>query len=195
MADALEKLRVAKKSGREFFRSGSSCCDFRVVDFWRWSTSDLLSNATRGVLAEYIVARALEIPTDKEIRDEWASFDLQTPEGIKVEVKSAAYIQTWRQTRISRVSFKTPKTKVWDSESNSYGFEPKRHSDVYVFALFAQREKPLDPLNLDQWKFYALSTAKLNDRKSISLPALEKITLPVAYHEVSDAVRKVAKGD
>ena len=88
-------------------------------------------------------------------------------------------------------------TIAWDPESNSYDSEPKHQADLYVFALFAQREMPIDPLDLDQWKFYALSTEKLDKRKSISLSALEKEKLasPVGYHELADAVREAAGRD
>ena len=141
------------------------------------------------------MARALKIPTGEEIRDEWAPFDLETPDGIKIEDKSAAYVQSWKQSRFSRVSFGTPKTRAWDSEGGNLRSEPRRQADVYVFALFAQREMPIDPLDLDQWKFYALSTQKLDDRKSLSLSALEKLASLVDYHELADAVRKVAEGD
>ena len=196
MADALEKLEVVRKDGGERFRAGGSDLDFSVLDFWRWSASDLVSNATRGILAEYIVARALEIPTEKEVRDEWAPYDLEMPEGIKIEVKSAAYVQSWKQLRYSPINFGVPKTRTWDADSGHYDLsEPGRHADVYVFALFAQREAPISPLDLDQWKFYALSTTKLDDRKSISLSALEELASPVAYHELADAVKKAAGRD
>ena len=193
MADALEKLEVAKKTGSERFRSGDSSLDFSVLDFWRWSASDLIGNTARGILAEYIVARALKISTDKEVRDEWAPFDLETPDGIKIEVKSAAYVQSWKQARYSRISFGTPKTRAWDSEGGNLRSEPRRQADVYVFALFAKREMPIEPLDLDQWKFYALSATKLDERKSLSLSALEELASFVTYHELADAVRKAAR--
>lgn len=192
MPDPLQKLDIVKKKGSEPFCARGSDLDFNLLDYWRWSASDLVGNTARGILAEYIVARALKIATDEEIRDEWAPYDLQTPDKIKIEVKSAAYIQSWEQERVSRISFGTPKTRAWDSESGNLRSEPKRHADVYVFALFAQREAPIDPLDLDQWKFYALSTKKLDDRKSISLSALEELASPVVYHELADAVRKAA---
>ena len=195
MADALGKIEIARKDGGERFRAGGSDLDFSVLDYWRWSASDLVGNTARGILAEYIVARVLKIATDREVRDEWAPFDLETPDGVKIEVKSAAYVQSWAQARFSRISFGTPKTRAWDSESNSYGSEPKRQADVYVFALFAQRETPIEPLDLDQWKFYALSALKLDERKSISLSALKKLASPVAYRELADAVRKAAVRD
>ena len=197
MADPLQKLDVVKKKGSERFHARGSCLDFNVLDYWRWSASDLVGNTARGILAEYIVARALGIPTDEEVRDAWAPFDLETPGGIKIEVKSAAYVQSWAQSRLSRISFGTPKTQAWDPESGHLIAESKRHADLYVFALFAQREMPVDPIDLDQWKFYALSTSKLDERKSISLSALEKEKLasPVAWHELADAVRKAVGRD
>ena len=60
----------------------------------RWANSDLVSNVTRGVLAEYIVAHAVGVST-AIVRDEWAAYDLETPDGIKLEVMPAAYIQSW----------------------------------------------------------------------------------------------------
>ena len=196
MTDALEKLKVVKKDGSERFRAHGSDLDFNVLDYWRWSASDLVSNATRGILAEYIVARALAIPTDEQVRDEWARYDLETSDGIKIEVKSAAYVQSWKQTRYSQIKFGVSKTRTWDAESGHYDLsEPMRHADVYVFALFAQREMPIDPLDLDQWRFYTLATSKLDGRKSISLSALEELASPVRYHELAEAVREVAGRD
>jgi hypothetical protein len=32
--------------------------DATVADFWRWAFSDLRNNTTRGILAEFLVARA-----------------------------------------------------------------------------------------------------------------------------------------
>ena len=195
MTEALEKLKIVKKNGCEFFRACCSDLDFSLLDYWRWATSDLVSNTARGVLAEYIVARALKIPTGEEIRDEWVPFDLLTPDGIKIEVKSAAYVQSWKQSRVSSIRFGTPKTGEWYSASGRFLSEPKRRADVYVFALFTQQEMPIEPLDLDQWKFYALSTQKLDDRKSLSLSALEKLASPVPYHELADAVKAAKKAD
>ena len=78
MADALEKLEIVKKDRQRMpFRARGSELDFSLLDYWRWLTSDLVGNTARGVLAEYIVARAQKIPTGEEIRDEWAPFDLE----------------------------------------------------------------------------------------------------------------------
>jgi hypothetical protein len=48
----------------------------------------------RGVLAEYIVALAMGIDTEEGVRREWDAYGLVLGDGTKVEVKSAAYIQS-----------------------------------------------------------------------------------------------------
>ncbi len=59
-------------------------------EFQAWAYDDLLANTTRGVLAEYIVAKALGILGNKRV--EWNKHDLDV-DGFGVEVKSAAYVQ------------------------------------------------------------------------------------------------------
>jgi hypothetical protein len=49
-----------------------------------------------------------------------------------------------------------------------------------VFALLAQTDKAtIDPMNLDQWRFYVVPTAvldaRMKSRHSISLKSLEKL--------------------
>ncbi|MDF1498446.1 MAG: hypothetical protein P1P85_03805 [Patescibacteria group bacterium] len=81
------------KSGKEPLKFNQTNLPFQVLDFWKWSVSDLLSNATRGRFAEFIVATATNINLNVP-RDEWAAYDLVTPDNIKIEVKSAAFIQS-----------------------------------------------------------------------------------------------------
>ena len=194
MTEPIPKLDIKKKTGREPFCSGGVPRDFDLLDCWRWTTSDLVSNATRGILAEYIVARAVGVPTTG-VRDEWAAYDLETPDGIKLEVKSAAYIQSWWQARLSDIRFGTKKTLPWNAETNTFGTEPTRDADIYVFALLAHKDHhTIDPLELDQWTFYVLSTAQLEERKgsqsTLSLSALTELTAPVPFDQLRGAVYK-----
>ena len=64
----LEKRPVRLKTGNEQL----SATGKTLLDFWRWNGSDLASNATRGVLAEFIVASALGIDLSVP-RIEWAA--------------------------------------------------------------------------------------------------------------------------
>jgi hypothetical protein len=191
----LVRLRVTPKDGSERFRLDGQVLAFALAEFWRWSVSDLVSNATRGRLAEFIVAKALGIPTRDKVRDEWGAYDLTTPTGIKVEVKSAAYLQSWHQRCPSKIVFRTPKTLGWDPETGQQEVGARRQADVYVFALLAHQEKcTLDPLNLDQWSFYVLPTSILDERArsqhSITLATLTKLVVQVDYQRLQESVMK-----
>ena len=72
-------------------------------DFWRWYASDLGSNTLRGSLAEFMVAPALG--DEREVRIEGDPFDVLTPDGVRVEVRSSGYLQGWQQRRPSGIEF------------------------------------------------------------------------------------------
>ncbi|MYB88622.1 MAG: hypothetical protein F4X93_01470 [Proteobacteria bacterium] len=196
MEITLPALDIERKSGEECFRKDGSDLDFDLLDFWQWSMSDLVNNATRGVLAEYIVARALDVPVDKT-RDFWAPYDLAVPGPdkvkTKVEVKSSSYVQSWGQSGFSSISFDISPSYAWDYETGEFDDEYKRQADVYVFALLAHKDKlTISPMNLDQWKFYVLSTAVLDehlgDQKRIALGGVEKYASPISFKELKVAV-------
>ncbi len=78
--------------------------------------------------------------------------------------------------------------------STSDLIEPRRHADVYVFALLAHREQAtLNPLDLSQWEFWAVPTKALDDRKrsqhSITLNSLRELAgNPEGFDGLHDAV-------
>jgi hypothetical protein len=188
----LEKRPVALKTGNEHL-SGTGKT---LLDFWRWNGSDLASNATRGLLAEFIVASALVI--DPSIpREEWSAWDLTSPEGIRIEVKSAAYLQSWTQQKLSRIIFSIRPARAWDSASGKMAQEPQRSADVYVFCLLKHQDKEtLNPLDMEQWEFYVISTDELNNYKrsstSITLASIQKLTQGIPFKQLHEAV--VEKG-
>lgn len=182
-----------RKLGSEPFHDGGQPVGGTLLEFWQWSASDLVSNATRGVLAEYIVALALGGPTEP-VRREWDAYDLRLADGTKVEVKSAAYVQAWKQARPSTIIFQVGKRRWWDAETGMSSDEPTRHADVYVFALFKNQDRDsLDPLNITQWEFYVLPTRALNERtrsqQSITLHSLQTLSGgPVMFEQLARAV-------
>lgn len=170
-------MNVQIKTGDEPFQLNGQPLQATLLDFWRWSASDLVNNALRGQIAEYIVAQAMGITT---LRVEWDAFDLQTATGLRVEVKSAAYLQSWYHRKLSPISFSIRPTLGWDTATNTYGTEVKRQADIYVFCLLNHQDKAtVDPLNLDQWEFYILTAARLNEacpsQKTIMLKRLKQL--------------------
>lgn len=194
MVNDLGEIKATVKSGDEPLSFHGQNLKFTLLDFWRWSTSDILSNATRGRLAEFIVASATNIDINI-VRDEWSPYDLVTPEGIKLEIKSAAYLQSWYQRVLSIISFSTKLARHWDSQTNQSSDVPKRHADVYVFCLLKHLDKKtVDPLNLNHWDFYVLATSELNSytrsQHSITLRSLQKLTAVIEYDELDAAIKK-----
>ena len=99
-----------------------------VEDYWQWAYSDIIGNTNRGALAEFIVAKA--VSSTALVRDAWAAYDLKTATGIRVEVKSSAYLQSWYQKRLSRPAFSIRKSLEWQPDSGEYVGESRRQSDV-----------------------------------------------------------------
>jgi hypothetical protein len=145
-------------------------------EFWKWAYSDFLSNTQRGVLAEYIVAKALGCTNRNRV--EWDAYDLDAGDGLKIEVKSAAYVQAWAQGAPSAIRFDIAHKRSWFAESNTYAAEAARSADIYVFCVFATRERSeANPLDTGQWFFLACKTDFLNERfpaqKTVALSSLE----------------------
>ena len=120
---------------------------------------------------------AIDVGCDNSVREEWDAYDLISPTGTKIEVKSGSYLQSWTQQKLSRISFGIQKTKGWDAASNTLSDSVKRQADVYVFCVLAHKNKAtVDPLNLAQWEFYVLSTKTLDEKvgtqKTIALSSL-----------------------
>lgn len=189
MTNNLNKVETVKKTGLEHFLFNGQALPFNVLTFWQWSNSELLGNALRGILAEYIVASSINC-TDN-LRQEWDAYDLITDNGIKIEVKSSSYLQSWQQNKLSTIGFGIQET--FDIENDGEQIK-KRQADVYVFCVLSHKDKKtVNPLDLNQWDFYVLSTKTLNQnvghQKKISLSSLLNLNpTKVKYSQLNQAI-------
>ncbi len=165
--------------GHEKFVLSENEQAFSVSDFWAFAFGDLLDNTRRGALAEFIVAKALGLDTQKPRRD-WSEFDLDY-QGVRVEVKTSAYIQSWNlnNEKISEPRFSISPAYVFDDDSAKYVGEQERHSDAYVFCLYAETDKSAyNILDLSKWEFYIVATRRIEEafgtQKSVTLKALKR---------------------
>lgn len=156
-------------TGNEHFTFDNMPIGKLLGDFWSWSSSDLLNNL-RDPLAEFIVSAALEL--DNEVcQKSTGSYDLKTSSGLKIEVKSSTYLQSWSADRIANIRFNIKPAIAWNAAERS-----DNESDVVVFCIYASNTNEDTPLLLDQWEFYVIPTSKLSQmcciQDSLSLGSL-----------------------
>jgi hypothetical protein len=162
-----------------------------VGDFWAWAYSDILTNTSRGIFAEFLVAKALGVvegvrPTG------WNDFDLSY-DGCKIEVKASAYVQSWHQDAPSVIRFDIGERGSWDAETNAWRPDPVRSADSYVFCLYAETERSrANVLDVSKWEFYALPTERINrelgNQKSVGLSRIKSMTEPVSHGQLKERV-------
>ena len=182
-------------TGNEHFTYDGMPVGILLNDFWAWNSSDLLNNTLRGALAEFIVASALGIDTTVS-RQDWTAYDLLSPSGRKIEVKCSAYLQSWNPERLSKIQFSIRPARSWDAE-NDFSVDLKRWSDLYVFCLYASKDRSETPLQLERWEFYVLPTEVLNQRcgsqKSITLNSLLSLhPAKVTYEDLQETIENIS---
>lgn len=152
-----------------------------MQDFWAWAYSNLTSNTQRGTYAEFLVSVA--VGAKAETKTDWGPYDVLSPEGIKIEVKTSGYLQAWKQEHLSKIVFGINQSHVYNYETKGYDYDSEqlvRQADVYVFCV--EKCQDLDQLNerdLSQWDFYVISASRINEKlgahKTVTLSKLVKI--------------------
>ena len=208
-------------TGLEHLVNGSSVLPFHIADYWQWAYSDMLRNTQRGVFAEFIVKAALDLGgifTNNNIRSNFEPFDLVGPNitrryapshplenssfPCRIEVKSAAYIQSWEQHEGTkpRITFSIAPARLPDETGDFKADAPlQRNSDLYVFAVYTAKEKERNILDMNLWEFYVAKTSALDEKydkqKTVSLSNLKKdLSLTsLSFEELCQAITDTCK--
>ncbi|SOD75070.1 hypothetical protein SAMN05892883_4273 [Jatrophihabitans sp. GAS493] len=167
--------------------------DCSVAAFWSWAMSDLRSNTTRPLLAEFLVARALG--ADHRPRIEWDSCDVITSKGLRVEVKSGGYLQSWQQHSLSRIIFGGLRAGILDASTNTTT-APDYNADVYVFALFgALTHDDYDALDTTAWQFWVAPREIIaaTQQRQLALSRVRQLARgPIEYTDLAQAIDEAA---
>lgn len=189
------------RNGDEPFQLRDQSAGYTLYEFWRWMASDVVYNIYRGALAEFIVAKALNV-AEEYPRALWESYDLQIhtecAEFVTLEVKSASYVQSWHRicSKPSDIRFNLePKAR-----STALSGKPARDADYYVFCVLGEPGMFPDPLDLGQWGFYVLPTATIDQeikkQKTIRLRPLQELVCrrgqyTANYDELTGVIKEV----
>lgn len=168
-----------------------------------WGFSDILTNISRAVFAEWLVGIALEAVDG--IRPVWEYYDLDYY-GKNIEVKSISYLQNWKRSPRSRGQFYIkantadfpvdPSVPPGPNREYYTDFKVKRRADVYVFCYYPEENPALvDPLNVEAWEFYVLSTREIERRfgrqATVALSRIKDATEAVSYKDLRARVDDV----
>jgi hypothetical protein len=127
----------------------------------------------------------------------WDAFDLKGPGGLRIEVKSAAYLQAWDQKTNSRIRFDIAPRRPWNQTTGTFSGTPRRDASIYVFALFEATTRELaDPLNTSQWSFFICKTSdldrKFGSQRSVGLSAIQGLGIRrLAFNDLAPEMKKL----
>jgi len=182
-------------TGEERLINAPAGIEVTMLDFWKWVYSNITYSTQRGTFADFIVKCALNyasVPTREEIGNGWEPYDLEGPEifrdgkmvPARIEVKAVGYYQEWdgetaREDR--NLEFGVKKARIRDERGDIKKAAPlQRNSDLYVFCLFAGKNRSDSELDLSLWDFFVVPAYYFNDnpkrenQKSISLNVVQK---------------------
>ena len=176
----------------------------QVVDHLmeRFYGGPLINNVYRGDYVEGLILFALGKQQWKPI-GEWGGWDLERDDGIRLEVKQSAALQSWHAAasagKPSPSSFNIAPRGGYYTDSTDAGVwkevdHPVRSADIYIFAWHPEKAPDIaDHRRADQWEFYVVPESNLPPRqKSIGLSKVKKLAPAVTYEELAGKVTEMA---
>lgn len=149
--------------------------------------SRLVTNSSRGLIAEAIVATVL-CPEWRWCSEDYHRCDFTHPSGAQLEVKQSAASQSWKS--------KAPTIARWDVgarkgywESETYVARPGRNAEIYVLAWhpIADREQA-DHRDPAQWQFFVVQADALPPVRTLSMAGVAALATPVRVGQLASTV-------
>ena len=175
----------------------------------RFYSQPLIDNVYCGDYVETLILFALGQGWKQT--PEWSSWDLEREDGVRVEVKQSAALQSWyRSTGIKKPcpSFDiAPRAGYYTDSSDAavwVGLDPGepdflRAADLYIFAWHPETYPDIaDHRRAEQWEFYVVPESKLPPKpqgtksQTIAPSTAKKLAAAVAYAELAARVTAVA---
>jgi hypothetical protein len=190
----MQRAVVTPLKGTERVGPGSA------LEFWQWAMGDLQMNTARGLLVEWLVAKALGDPSP--FRVEWGPYDVRAANGTKVEIKATGLLQGWAMKRHSTPEWTfsaVAANKVWSPEvGDDVQVDPQTRVHVWIFALHtATEQEHYAPLDVEPWEFRVMAHRRLlaTGQKSARLSTLDKKwgLKAVGYEQLADAVSEARR--
>jgi hypothetical protein len=147
----------------------------------------VMQNNLRGLWVEAMVAELLGSEW-KHTGADWAAWDFERADGLRLEVKQSARMQSWGGSS-STPSFSIRAARGHYPENAPYlpNTSGDRLAHVYVFAWHDGD----DQREAEEWDFFVIGTDQLpKGQKGISLGAIRKVVDPVKCWDLSVAIAR-----
>jgi hypothetical protein len=153
----------------------------------------LIQNNLRSIIVEAMVAKALGSDWRWSSAD-WAPYDFEGPNGVRLEVKQSAAHQTWSTptSKPSKPLYDVAPRKgffVQGPDDSAWTTKIGRNADVYIFARNDVVGEQADHRDPAQWRFYVVPAGDLPPTKTIGLAAIRVV--PVRFLQLEQEVRRV----
>jgi hypothetical protein len=149
----------------------------------------IMQNNLRGLWVEVLVSELLGSDW-KHSGNDWAAWDLERCDGLRIEVKQSAAVQSWGPST-SSPRFSIAASKGYYPDGKTYELNPshKRFADLYIFAW----HEGYDQRAVSEWRFYVVKADRLPEQqKSIGLAAIKKLSTPVGSEELLRKINGVS---
>ncbi|PRY82782.1 hypothetical protein CLV74_1392 [Donghicola tyrosinivorans] len=149
----------------------------------------VLQNNLRGLWVELMVAEILG-PDWKQVGNDWAAWDLERSDGLRVEVKQSASAQSWGNSTTSpRFSIAAAKAYYPDGKTYTPNHSGRRLADLYIFAWHEGGDQRI----VSEWRFFVIPAEQLpRQQKSIGLKAIRNLAAEIGAADLREKVTQMA---
>ena len=174
----------------------------------RFYSQPLIDNVYRGDYVETLIFFALG--KGWKVIGGWGGWDLEREDGIRLEVKQSAALQSWHAAasagKTSPARFDIAPRGGYYTDSTDAGVwrevdTPVRSADIYIFAWHPKKDPDTaDHRRAEQWEFYVVPESKLPPKpqgtktQTISPGTAKNLAVAVTYAELAARVTAVADG-
>ena len=150
----------------------------------------LITNVNRGVLAETIIALALDEAWEWCSSD-YAPWDFRHASGTKLEVKQSASRQSWHACSDPPSSVGFDIRSRNGQTGHTWRGEKRRWADIYIFAHHHVITDQADHRDPNQWLFYVVEEGRLPLQNTLSLSRVRSLSAPVSVENLCAAINQL----
>ena len=135
----------------------------------------IMGNVERGMYVEQMILQILG-SSWTYVGHDWAGWDLERADGVRVEIKQSARRQVWSKRAAAQMRYTIAPRAGYYTVDGEWIEKTGRHADVYIFASHAGFEpmREVDHRDPSQWTFHVVAERALPRRqRTIGLCAIE----------------------